>query len=79
MESDRDSCGVSGTERERSTDIFRRSATPSLPAAAKNATYIRPTTQRAARRRAPPHSKDRFEAEVLGGKLLASRLSRDLS
>ncbi|KAL4543318.1 hypothetical protein Ndes2526B_g05382 [Nannochloris sp. 'desiccata'] len=80
MESDRDSCGVSGTERERSTDIFRRSATPSLPAAAKNATYIRPTTQRAARRRAPPHSKDRFEAEVLGGKLwhrACQEISRD--
>lgn len=80
MESDRDSCGVSGTGRERSADMLRRSVTPSLPAAATNATYLRPTTQRAARRRAPPHSKDRFEAEVLGGKLwhrACQEISRD--
>jgi hypothetical protein len=70
MESDRDSCGVSGHDHEKPTDNLRRSTTPSLPpAAAPNASFLRPTTQRAARRRAPPHSKDRFEAEVLGGKL----------
>jgi hypothetical protein len=80
MESDRDSCGVSGTDNERHTDIQRRSATPNIPTAAPNPTYLRPTTQRAARRRAPPHSKDRFEAEVLGGKLwhrACQEISRD--
>ena len=78
MESDRDSGVVSGTDPERGNIIPKRTAPPPNPTAPKN--FLRPTTQRAARRRAPPHSKDRFEAEVLGGKLwhhACQEISRD--
>lgn len=78
MESDRDSGVVSGTDPERANIIPKRTAPPPNSTAPKN--FLRPTTQRAARRRAPPHSKDRFEAEVLGGKLwhhACQEISRD--
>ena len=39
------------------------------PAPKRGPTYLRPSTQRIGRRRAPPYSKERFDAETLGGRL----------